>query len=187
MKCRNIFLASCLVAAMLALPATVKADTNSSTRDPASAREAANHLAAFEQQAVAVSRDADHLLSLTRNHNTNWKSHAYYLNNLRHDINHLGRLLSELEQAKPQASEAQQMAIERARPHLVVMANETTEALNLVRADRSNLWQPQYKETVADLCSQAHIVYQTVDTIVNYHNADDRLDNLEVSHSGSGI
>jgi hypothetical protein len=186
MRSKNIFLASCLVAAMIALPATVKADTNNSTRDPASAREVANHLAAFEQQAVAVSRDTDHLLSLTRNHNTNWKSHAYYLNNLRHDINHLGRLLSELEQAKPQASEAQQMAIERARPHLVVLANETTEALDLVRAGRSNLWQPQYKETVADLCSQAHILYQTVDTIVDYQNADDRLNKLEASHGGSG-
>ena len=37
------------------------------------------------------------------------------------------------------------------------------------------------------LSEQAHILYQTVDTIVDHHNADDRLDNLEASHSGSGI
>jgi hypothetical protein len=114
------------------------------------------------------------------------ESHAYYLGNLRHDINDLGRMLRELEQAKPQASEAQQMAIERAQPHLVALANETSEALNLLRAGRENLWQAQYKETIADLSRQADILYQTVDTIVNYHNADDRLDKLEPSHSGSG-
>ncbi|MBZ5689634.1 MAG: hypothetical protein LAP86_31945 [Acidobacteriia bacterium] len=187
MRYKNIFLASCLVATMIAMPAALRADTNKSISDSATVREVADHLAAFEQQAVDVSRLSDHLLTLTRNHKTNWESHAYYLNNLRHEINGLGRMLSELEQSKPQASEAQQMAIERARPHLVALANETTEALDFVRAGRRNLWQPQYKETVADLSEQAHILYQTVDTIVDYHNADDRLDNLEASHSGSGI
>ena len=52
--------------------------------------------------------------------------------------------------------------------------------------EAENLWQAQYKETVADLSRQADILYQTVDTIVNYHNADDRLDKLEASHTGSG-
>lgn len=50
-----------------------------------------------------------------------------------------------------QASEVQQMAIERARPHLVALADETGEAINLVRSGRWNLRQPEYKETVADL------------------------------------
>jgi len=93
-------------------------------------------------------------------------------------------LLAELEEMKAEASAAQQMAIERARPHLVALAAETTDALDLLRT--RNLTQPQYKETIADLSRQADILYQTVDTIVDYHNADDRLDNLEASHSGSG-
>jgi len=187
MRCKNIVLASCLAATMIAMPAVLTADTNNSTPDPAKVHEVADHLAAFEQQAVDVSRLSDELLTLTRNHKTNWESHAYYLNSLRHDVNGLGLMLRELEQSKPQASEAQQMAIERARPHLVTLASETSEALDLVRAGRSNLWQIQYKQTIADLSKQAHILYQTVDTIVNYHNADDRLDKLEASHGGSGI
>jgi uncharacterized protein YoaH (UPF0181 family) len=93
-------------------------------------------------------------------------------------------MLAELEQMMPQASEAQQMAIERARPHLVALANETAEAIKLVRAGSENLRQPQYKETVTRVCRQADILYQTVETIVDYHNADDRLDKLEASHSG---
>ena len=186
MRYKNILLASCLVATMIAMPAALTADANKSTPDPVTVRDVADHLAAFEVQAAAVSRDSDHLLTLTRNHKTSWQSHAYGLNNLRHDINSLGRMLSKLEQSKPQATEAQQLAIDSARPHLVILASKTTEALDLLRAGRSNLWQTQYKETVADLSKQAHILYQTVDTILDYHNADQRLDKLEASHSGSG-
>ncbi len=111
----------------------------------------------------------------------------YYLNNLREGVNSMGKLLAELEERKSQGSEAQQMAVQRSRPHLVALAAETTEALNLLRARSGNVMQPQYKETVADLSRQADILYQTVDAIVDYHNADDRLDKLEASHGGSGI
>lgn len=186
MTYKNMFLASCLVAAMIAVPAALRADTNDSTPDPAKVQDVANHFSTLEEQAVGVSRDADTVWSLSQDHHTNWQSHAYYLNNLREDVNSMGRLLAELEEMKPEASEVQQMAIERARPHLVALANETGEALDLLRAGNRNLTQPQYKETVADLSRQADILYKTVDTIVDYHNADDRLDKLEASHSGSG-
>ena len=185
MTYKNMFLALCLVAAMTIVPSAVMADTDKSPADPVSARNVARHLSAFELQAADVSRSADNLLSLARNHRTNWGSHAYYLNNLRHDINQLGRLLSKLEQAKPQASAAQQSAIEKVRPHLVALADKTTEALDLLRAHSGNIRQAQYKETVADLSKHADRVYQTVDTLVDYHNASERLDRLEASRSGS--
>jgi hypothetical protein len=184
MRYKNIFLASCLVSAMIAAPAALKADTNNAIPDPAKVQDITNHLSTLEEQAAGVSRDADTVWSLSQDHHTNWQSHAYYLNNLREDVNSMGRLLAELEEMKPEASAAQQMAIDRARPHLVALAAQTSEALDLLRT--RNLMQLQYKETIADLSRQADILYQTVDTIVDYHNADDRLDNLEASHSGSG-
>ena len=184
MRYKHIFLASCLVSAMIAAPAALKADTNNANPDPAKVQDIANHLSTLEEQAAGVSRDAATVRSLSQDHHTNWQSHAYYLNNLREDVNGMGRLLAELEEMKPEASVVQQMAIERARPHLVALAAGTTEALDLLRTRK--LMQPQYKETVADLSRQADILYQTVDTIVDYHNADDRLDNLEASHGGSG-
>ena len=187
MRYKSILLASCLVAAMIALPAALRADTNNAMSDPAKVQDIANHLSTLEEQAALVSRDADSVWSLSQDHHTNWQSHAFYLNNLREDVNRMGSLLAELEEMKPEATKAQQMAIERARPHLVALANETGEALGLLRGRAQNLRQSQYKEAVTDLCTQAHILYQTVDTIVNYHNADDRLDKLEASHSGSGI
>ena len=187
MKNKNIFLASCLAAMIIAVPTGLRADTNNAIPDLAKVQGIANHLSTLEEQAAGVTRDAETVRSLAQDHHTNWQSHAYYLNNLRDDVNSMGELLAELEEMKPLGSGAQQMAIERSRPHLVALAAETTEALNLLRARAGNVMQPQYKETVAELASQAEILYQTLDTIVDYHNADDRLDNLEASHSGSGI
>jgi len=186
MRYKNIFLASCL-AAIVAVTVALRADTNDAIPNPAKVQDIANHLSAFEEQAAQVSLDAETVRSLSQDHHSNWQSHVYYLNNLREGVNSMGKLLAELEERKSQGSEAQQMAIERSRPHLVALAAETTEALNLLRARSGNVLQPQYKETVADLSRQADILYQTVDTIVNYHNADDRLDKLEASHRGSGI
>jgi uncharacterized protein YoxC len=185
MKRRRILVASLVVAAMLSVPAVLSADTNNSTRDAAKVSQVAVRLSTFEQQAAEVSRDAETLLSLTRNYQTRWESHTYYLNNLRHDVNDMGRMLAELEEMKPQASEVQQMAIERARPHLVALADEIGEASNLVRPGRWNLRQPEYKETVADLSHHADGLYQTVDTIVDYHNANDRLQSLEPANGSS--
>jgi hypothetical protein len=175
MKYKNIFPASCLVAAIIAVPATLRADTKSSISDPAKVQNIANHLSTSEEQAAEVSRDAETVWSLSQDHHTNWQSRAYY-SGCEQDG-------SELEEMKPEASEAQQMPIERARPHFVSLANETSEALDLLRVESRNLTQPQYEETVADLSRQAEILYQTVDTIVDYHRADDRLDKLEASHS----
>jgi hypothetical protein len=186
MKRTIILVASCAVAAMLLVPTVLSADTNKSTRDAAKVSQVVDHLSTFEQQASQVSRDAETLLSLTRNRRISWESHTHYLSTIRDGINDMGRMLAELEEMKPQACEVEQTAIERARPHLVALANETEEAIKLVRDERWNIHQPEYKETVADLSLHADGLYQTVDTIVDYHNANDRLNKLEASHGGSG-
>ena len=185
MRYKHIFLASCLVSAMIAAPAALRADTNNPFLIRRRYKTSQTILSTLEEQAAGVSRDADTVWSLSQDHHTNWQSHAYYLNNLREDVNSMGRLLAELEEMKPQASAAQQMAIERARPHWSPWRLRPAKLSTC--SGRRNLMQPQYKETIADLSRQADILYQTVDTIVDYHNADDRLDNLEASHSGSGI
>jgi hypothetical protein len=185
MKPRTILIASWVVGAMLSVPTVLSADTNNSTRDAAKVSPVADHLSTFEQQAAKVSRDAETLLSLARNQQTSWESHISYLRLLREGVNNMGRMLAELEEMKSQASEVQQTAIERARPHLVALADEIGEAIKLVRPGRWNLRQAEYKETVADLSQHADGLYQTVDTIVDYHNANDRLQSLKPAHGSS--
>lgn len=173
---RRILIVSWAVAAMLSVPPVVSA--NNSIRDDAKVSQVAAHLSAFKQQAYEVSRNADTLLCQTRDQQTSWESHVYYLNTLGKGINDMGRILAELEEMKSQASEVQQMAIERARPHLVALADKTGEAINLVNAERWNVRRPEYEATVTDLSEHADSLYQTVDSIVDYHNAKDRLQRL---------
>jgi len=167
---------------LLSTPALVSANTNSYAPDPATVSQVADRLFTFKQQAIEASRHAETLFSLTRNHRTHWESHTYYLNTLRDQVNSMGRMLAELEGLKPQASELQHMAIEQARPHLVAIAEDTTKALDLVRADRYNLRQPEYKTSVNGIYEHADGVYQTVDTIIDYKHAKIRLQNLEPAH-----
>jgi len=179
MKPKRILIASWVVIAMLSVPTVLSADT----RDAAKVSHVADHLSVFEQQAAQVSRDAETLLSLARNRHISWESHTYYLNTLRHRINEMGRMLAELEEMKPRACEVERTAIEQARPHLVALAHETGDAMNLAREGSRNLRQAEYKETVADVSLHADGLYQALDTIVDYHNANDRLQSLEPTHS----
>jgi hypothetical protein len=182
---RRILVAALAVAAMLAVPGAVSADANNSNRDDSKMSQVAIHLSAFDQQAYRVSRGADTLLLQTRDQQTSWESHIYYLNTLRKGINDMGRMLAELEELKPQASEEQQMAIERARPNLVALADKTEKAINLVNTERWNVRQPEYEATIAELSQHADRLYQTVDSIVDYHNAKDRLQGLEPAYGSS--
>lgn len=183
MKHTNTALALCLVMFLIALPAA-SAQTNPAAADPMLVADVENHLFALEQQAAQASNDAGQLWTLTRNHNTARGSHTYYLNNLREDINDMGKLLAELEYMKPQGSRAQQFAIERARTHLLVMAQRTSEALDLARAGSGNLTLPSYKETLEGLYEQADVLYQTLDTIGEYHDASEQFNKLESSPGG---
>jgi hypothetical protein len=177
-------LLAALAVSLIGSPA-LRADTAQATQDPAVVQDLADHLSQLEEQVSRAGRDAEILRMISHDHHTARNSHAYYLNNLREDVNSMGRVLAELEQMKPEATETQRMAIENARPHLVAMAHETTKALELVRAGSENIRHSQYKETVAELSKQAAILYQTVDTITDYNNAHVRLHNVEASHDDS--
>ena len=183
MKHNMMLLSMCLVMSLMFLPASWA--ESSGPPDPAVVNDVSNHLSLFEERAAQVSKDAGQLWTLTRNHRTAWGNHARYLNNLREDINEMGSLLAELEAMKPQASEAQQIGIERMRPHLVALAEKTTEALNLARDGNWNLKHEPYREALAGLYEQAAVLYQTVDAIGDYHDANDRFQKLESSHGGS--
>ena len=181
MRRKSILLATALTA-LLMIPATAWSDTGKTGSDQAVINDVAAQLSQFEEQAAKVTHDAEVLVSLSRNFRTNPESHAYYLNGLKDDINQMGALLAELEQMKPQATEAQRLAIENVRPHMVLLAAEATNALALAREGHIILRQTPYREAVANMSKHAEVVYQTLDTIVDYHEAHERLENLEPSH-----
>jgi len=49
-----------------------------------------------------------------------------------------------------------------------------------VNENRSNVYRPEYAETVSDIYAHADALYNKVDTILDYEEAEMRLDNLEL-------
>jgi hypothetical protein len=147
--------------------------------------EVANQLTQFKQNAYDLRVRAEKLDALTPSRLVDWRSHAHNLEILKEQVNQLGETLANLEELKPQANEGQRLAIENARPHLVGVANQVTEAIDLLAEDRSSIhWQP-YSNTVDNIYSHATSLHETVDTILDYEQARIRLVDLDLSTSAS--
>ena len=68
--------------------------------------------------AYQLSETADRLHSITQSGGHSWQSHSWYLESARADVNQLGKMLSELEDLRLNATQTQQLAIDRMRPQL---------------------------------------------------------------------
>lgn len=149
-------------------------------------KQVANQLSDFKRTAFEMRREADALKSFTPNKRLNWQSHTYRLNALKDHVNKLGKTLAELEAQKSAATESQAMAIEHARPHLVSVAQNLTQAIELVREDRSNVHWGEYAEAVSNIYAHADDLHTKVDTILDYEASRMRLDKLELQPASTG-
>ncbi len=147
--------------------------------------EVANQLAQFKQNAYDLRVRADQLDALTPNRLVDWRSHAHHLEILKEQVNQLGQTLTNLEELKPQANEGQRLAIENVRPHLVGVAKELTEAIDLLAEDRSSVYWAPYSEAVDNIYSHATSLHETVDTILDYEQARICLVDLDLSTSAA--
>jgi hypothetical protein len=112
-------------------------------------------LTEFKQTASEMRREADTLKSMTPNKRLSWESHTYRLATLKDQVNEMGRALDELEAQKPIATEGQVLAIEHARPHLVSVAQNVTQAIELVNENRNSVQWGEYGDTVSDIYAHA--------------------------------
>ena len=145
-----------------------------------------NQLASFKRTALEMRRHAGTLEAMTPARQLDWRSHAHSLETLKQQVNQLGQTLTTLEELKPQANEGQRMAIDNARPHLAAMAEELSQAINLLSDDRKSVYRSPYTDRVSNLYSHAASLYETVDTIMDYENARVRLLNLDLSTRAEG-
>jgi len=138
-----------------------------------------NRLATFELKAGQANRMAHELESLTRSE-VSWESHAHYLNSLRHSVNEMGRLLLQLETAKPAASDLQAKTMEHARPHLEEFAARLEGAITSLNSDHRIISHMDYRDGLRQIASNANLLSQKVDALLDYHQASQRLGELEV-------
>lgn len=143
-------------------------------------KQVASQLSEFRQTAFEMRREASTLKSFTPNKGLSWQSHTYRLNVLRDQVNQLGKTLAELETQMSVATDSQAMAIENARPHLVSVAQNLNQAIELVREDRSNVHREEYAEAVSNIYAHAYDLHTQVDTILDYEASRMRLDKLEL-------
>ena len=90
--------------------------------------EVAQLLLDCRDHAIQLSRDADELESLTRS-NASWQSHAVKLEEMKDDVNAMGRLAPKLLESRDSASPWQQQAIDRMMPLLNELAANTNAAI----------------------------------------------------------
>ena len=135
-------------------------------------------LAAFESKAIETRRDATMLESKRRNHQLSWQTHADKLSTMKEHINEMGKMLVELEGMKPKATLFQEKAIDAARPHLEDMAQRVEKGINWINEDRRSIAKAEYRDNLHGIWSSADELYRHLDTIIDYHEARMRLQEL---------
>ncbi|HXJ89085.1 MAG TPA: hypothetical protein VMS18_19870 [Candidatus Binatia bacterium] len=146
----------------------------------------AKELVELKRAAFQARDQADILNSFTPNKQLSWQSHAARLSVLRDHVNEMGRSLAELEAMKPMANQTQTLAVENARPHLVSVASNLTDAIDLVNENRRNVYWSDYGKAVRDVYSHADALHTKLDTILKYEKGKARMDNLELQTSLAG-
>lgn len=140
----------------------------------------ADRLSELKSTAYAMRVTTDNLKSFTPAKQLHWQSHAHNLEALKSQVNAMGKSLSELEGLKAEANPSQTLAIEQARPHLVTVAENLEQAIELIREDRNNVYWNDYAETVNNMQDHAESLYTKLDTILDYEYAKAQLDGLEL-------
>ena len=176
----EIGLSALTIALVVAIATSAFAENRKETRSVQS--QVADQLAEFRRTAAQMSREADTLDSHVPGR-LSWETHSQHLETLRNHVNQLGKNLTDLETLKPQASESQQMAIEHLRPHLVAVADNVTEALDLIRESRGNIRFPDYGEAVSNIYEHADALHAKLDAILDHEDAKTRLDDLGLQPS----
>jgi hypothetical protein len=173
--------ASAIAVSALVILTTISAYANTSAKATVPHPQVAAELTEFKRTVFEMRREADTLHSFTRNHRMHWQSHTNRLHTLKQHVNKLGKHLAGLESLKPIASESQQMAIEQARPHLVAAAQNLTDAIEMVNANRRSVYDADYTEAVRSIQTHADSLHEKLGAILDHEKAKVRLDKLDLS------
>ncbi len=174
MKRKSSVLSAAMLAVVLAFPviqATATTLANTDVNTP---------MKEAKQASSQLLNTAGTLQAITRSGGLSWQSHLWYLNSVRENVNQLGKMLVNLENLKPHATDTQQMAIGAMRPRLIETANALTNAIELLNERPRNVYFGEYRDAVQTVSEQADSLHQTLDAVLAYEAAQAKLDSLEL-------
>lgn len=128
--------------------------------------------------AAQLKRDAEEMETFTRSKLT-WESHAHQLEMIKGHINKSGQILSQLHDARSDASHSQQTAIDRIEPLLQEMASNTTTIINHLNRYQGRTWTPDYQSLVKENFQLATELSDAISDFVEYAATKNRIESLE--------
>jgi len=139
-------------AALAALPAVSQA--KSVSPDHAN-RQAAEILKDLDAKAADAAEQAGQIDVNIRSLDLGWEAFTSPLENLKGDVNDLGRDLSRLEEMRAALSPADREVIDHAGKIVKELAENTTASINAFNRDRENFWTPTWRQYAMNLVSES--------------------------------
>jgi hypothetical protein len=148
--------------------------------DSAYASERASKLLSeIQAKAGSLTFNADTLNAIARHPQHSRHSHAYYLHEVKTDINAIGNLTAELQRLQGATLPWQQQAITEVTNHAAQVAASTQAAILHLNANPRGLWAPEYREHVASIADASQNVKSSVDKFLDYEKTQQKFQRLQ--------
>ena len=141
--------------------------------------EASTLLADVQQEANDIVDHAEELQSFAANPDLSWKSHANQLQYVKDALNDMGGKLCRLETISPVVTPLERRELDTAVPLAVLMAKNTTEAIQFVSDHPGTLWMPAYQKYVNNLYEQSLKLDSAVKKYREYAKVRDKEERLQ--------
>lgn len=120
-----------------------------------------------QTQAAGLEKDAHALVTFQRS-NISWSTHMAQLDQMRQQINAVGKLDTQLRDARGTGSPWQQTAIDRVNPALRELADNLQATIQHANDHQKELRLPAFAELVQTNADLAEILNETIRDAVNY-------------------
>ena len=131
-----------------------------------------------QSRAVQANHDAELIASFTRS-GTTWRSHATRLNSMKDHIDSMGKMLTEMDAARPEGSPWQQEAISNIEPLLRSMADHLTAMINHLNENQTKVHLPEYVNYTKANLQLSDKMLAMIEDYVDYAQAKGTVEDLE--------
>lgn len=156
---------------MMAVPSRIAAQTTG----PAHVNQL---LSDAEHFANLAASDSEELETYTRTQAT-WETHAHQLELIREHVNHLGEVVQQLNEARPEGLPWQQTAIDRINPLMHEVAMQLTATIEHLSEHQSEVRMKPYQDYTRATYEVNSRAARVISDIVEYGRAQSKAEALE--------